>query len=412
MSVKAIVIVGAGHAARRAAEALRARDAEVQITLVGDEDALPYDRPVLSKEALTHDDGIDRAYVRDARWYEEQRITLMLGTRVASIDRVQRTVSTDGGGVLPYDALLLATGSRIRPYSGPIDAGVKVHYVRTVADARALRDVLLPGTRVAILGGGFVGLEVAASARKLGCNVSVFEAASRLLQRSMPAVVGEYLCEMHRAQGVDVRLGVSVTALRRHGETAIDVETNHDTVTADVVLVGIGVLANVELAQAAGLAVNNGIVVDAGCRTDDPYIFAAGEVTSHFNPLLQRHLRVESWQVAENQPAVAAANMLGGDETYAEIPWLWSDQYSCNVQTLGMFSPEEHAGSASPLAMRGTPDDGAFALFALDDAQRLRAAVTINAGRDMAVCRRLMASGKVLDVAALQNSTVAMRSLL
>lgn len=412
MSAKAIVIVGAGHAARRAAEALRVRDAKVQITLVGEEDALPYDRPVLSKEALTQPDGIDRAYIRDAAWYASQRITLMLGTRVQSIDRVHRHVMTDADTVLPYDALLLATGSRIRPYPGPTDAGVKVHYVRTVADAQALREALMPDTRVAILGGGFVGLEVAASARKLGCRVSVFEAASRLLQRSMPAPVGAHLCAMHRAQGVDVRLGVRVTALRRRGDAAIDVETDQGTVTADVVVVGVGVLPNVELAQAAGLAVDNGIVVDAQCRTGDPCIFAAGEVTSHFNPLLQRHLRVESWQVAENQPVVAAANMLGGDETYAEIPWLWSDQYDCNVQILGMFSPEAHGLSAVRLPMRGTPNDGAFSLFALDESQRLRAVVTINAGRDMAVCRRLMASGKALDISALQDSAVALRSLL
>ncbi|WP_347556664.1 FAD-dependent oxidoreductase [Robbsia sp. KACC 23696] len=412
MSRKHYVIVGAGHAARRAAESLRAGDAEAGITLIGDENALPYDRPVLSKEALTKADGTDRAFIRDAAWYDAQRITLLLGTRVTAIDRAQRRVLTDAGKTVPYDALLLATGSRVRPFPGAVDPDVRVHYVRTVADAQALRAALRPDTRVAILGGGFVGLEVAASARTLGCQVSLFESAPRLLQRSMPAVVGASLGALHRSHGVDIRLATRIDALRRHGASAIEVVTDRGNVTADVVVVGIGVLPNVALAEAAGLTVENGIVVNAQCRTDDPCIFAAGEVTSHFNPLLQRRLRIESWQVAENQPLVAAANMLGGDEAYAEIPWLWSDQYDCNVQTLGVFEPEDQTPSAAHLVLRGDAEGGAYALFALDDAQRLRAAVTVNAGRDMAVCRRLMVSGKTLSSAALQDSAIALRSLM
>ncbi|WP_429497112.1 NAD(P)/FAD-dependent oxidoreductase [Robbsia andropogonis] len=412
MSVKSIVVAGAGHAARRAAEALRERDAEVRITLVGAEEALPYDRPVLSKEALTSADGARRAFIRDAAWYDAQRITLQLGTRVTAIDRSRRVVTTDRGGALPYDALLLATGSRVRPFPGPVDTDVPLHYVRTVADAQALRAVLQPGTRVAVLGGGFIGLEVAASARALGCTVTLFEAAPRLLQRSMPSTVGAYLLALHRGRGVDVRLGARMTALRRSDEGAIAVDAGADSITADVVVVGIGVLPNVELAAAAGLRVDNGIVVDAQCRTEDPHISAAGEVTSHFNPLLGRHLRVESWQVAENQPVVAAANMLGADDRYAEIPWLWSDQYTCNVQTLGIFASPDMADASERLVLRGDPANDVFSLFSLDGGQRLQAAVTVNAGRDMAVCRRLLTAGKSLDPAALQDGAVTLRSLL
>lgn len=405
MSSDVCVIVGAGHAARRAAETLRSLDADVRIVMIGAEDALPYDRPVLSKDALTSADGEARAFIRDAAWYAAQRIELRLGMRVDAIDRAGRRVLLADGCALDYDCLLIATGSRVRLFPGAVDEGVALHYVRTVEDARALRAAMLPGKRVAVLGGGFIGLEVAASARTLGCETVVIEAAPRVLHRSMPVEIGEYMQALHRAHGVDMRVGTSILAIRSNGSACI-VETQHGPVDADVIVVGVGVVPNVELARDAGLETVDGIVVDSQCRTADPCVFAAGEVTSHFNPLLMRHLRVESWQVAENQPAVAAVNMLGGDASYAEMPWLWSDQYDCNVQTLGVF---DHAHRR---VLRGDPARGAFSLFALDGEARLAAAVTVNAGRDMAVCKRLLSSRKVLDATKLADSEVSLRSLL
>ncbi|OJA60285.1 anthranilate 1,2-dioxygenase system ferredoxin--NAD(+) reductase [Burkholderia ubonensis] len=406
MSADPVLIVGAGHAARRTAEALRARDADVRIVMIGAERELPYDRPALSKDALLSDGGEARAFVRDAAWYDAQRIALRLGTRVDAIERDAQRVRLDDGATLPYRRLVLATGSRVRRFGGPVDAGVPLHYVRTVADARALRAALAPGKHVAVLGGGFIGLEVAAAARQLGCAVTVIDPAARLLQRALPDVVGAFAQRMHDGRGVEFRLSALPRAIRRGAAGGAVVETDGGDVTADIVVVGIGVVPNVELAQAAGLDVDNGVRVDAGCRTSDPAIFAAGEVTMHFNPLLGRHVRIESWQVAENQPAVAAANALGADEAYAELPWLWSDQYDCNLQMLGLF------GGERTTVVRGDPSKGAFSVFGLGDDGRLVAAAAVNAGRDIGACRRMIAAGAVPDPERLADPAVNLKAFL
>ena len=405
MSNEAYVIAGAGHAARRAAETLRLKAPESRILMIGEEAELPYDRPVLSKDALLGVEGEQRAFIRDANWYAQERIEMRLGVRVTAIDREQQCVLLNDGARVGYQRLLIATGSRVRRFGGPVDEGVKLHYVRTIADARALREVLAPDARVAVLGGGFIGLEVAASAISRGCAVTVIEPASRLLQRSMPAEVGAFMLGLHRRHGVDMQLDTTPLAIHKT-PTGATVKTDRGEVHADVVVIGIGVVPNVELAASAGLLVDNGIVVDQHCRTADPLIFAAGEVTSHFNALLGRHVRVESWQVAENQPAVAAANMLGGEEPYAEMPWLWSDQYDCNLQTLGVFAAHQSVFS------RGDPEGGSFCMLALGADDRLEAAVTVNCGREVAVCRRLMAAGKVLDHARLADPDTPLKALL
>ncbi|KVN41874.1 pyridine nucleotide-disulfide oxidoreductase [Burkholderia pyrrocinia] len=406
MSADPIVIVGAGHAARRAAEALRARDADARIVMIGAECELPYDRPALSKDALLSAGGEQRAFVRDAAWYDAQRIDLRLGTRVDAIERDAQRVRLDDGATLPYRRLVLTTGSRVRTFGGPVDAGVPLHYVRTVADARALRAALAPGKHVAVLGGGFIGLEVAAAARQLGCFVTVIDPAAGLLQRALPDVVGAFAQRMHDGRGVAFRLSTRPRAIRRGACGGAVVETDRGDVAADVVVVGIGVVPNVELAEAAGLDVDNGVRVDAGCRTNDPAIFAAGEVTMHFNPLLGRHVRIESWQVAENQPAVAAANALGADETYAELPWLWSDQYDCNLQMLGLF------GGEKTTVVRGDPSNGPFTVFGLGEDGRLVAAAAVKAGRDIGACRRMIAAGAAPDPEQLADPAVNLKTFL
>ncbi|KUY56534.1 anthranilate 1,2-dioxygenase system ferredoxin--NAD(+) reductase [Burkholderia sp. RF2-non_BP3] len=406
MSADPFVIVGAGHAARRTAEALRARDADARIVMIGAERELPYDRPALSKDALLGDGGEQRAFIRDAAWYDAQRIELRLGTCVDAIERDAQRVRLDDGATLPYARLVLATGSRVRAFGGPVDDGVVPHYVRTVADARALRAQLAPGRRVAVLGGGFIGLEVAAAARQLGCDVTVIDPAQRLLQRALPEVVGAYARQLHDARGVTFQMATLPRAIRRAPGGSAIVETDRGDVPADVVVIGIGVVPNVELAQAAGLEVDNGIRVDAGCRTADRAIFAAGEVTMHFNPLLGRHVRIESWQVAENQPAVAAANLLGADEIYAELPWLWSDQYDCNLQMLGLF------GGERTTVVRGDPASGPFTVFGLDDDGKIAAVAAANLGRDIGASRRLIAAGAVPDPAKLADPAVNLKTFL
>lgn len=405
MSNERHVIVGAGHAARRAAETLRARDADVEIVMVGEEPHAPYDRPVLSKDALMSEEGERKAFIRQHDWYASNRIDLRVSAKVTDVDRRRACVRLHDGSEIGYDRLLLATGSRVRRFSGPVDERVPLHYVRTLADARALRAVLAPGKRVAILGGGFIGLEVAAAATQAGCKATVIEPAAALLQRALPNSVGQHIAALHERNGVDLRLGTMPHAIGyRNGCASIG--TDAGAVDADVVVVGIGVVPNVELAEGCELEVRNGIVVDEQCRTNDPAIFAAGEVTMHTNPLLGCSIRIESWQVAENQPVVAAENMLGGEAIYAELPWLWSDQFDCNVQTLGIIEAQHR------LVTRGDPANGSFCVAALDEVGRMRAAIAVNSGRDVGACRRLIASGTVMDEARLADVSVSLRSLL
>jgi anthranilate 1,2-dioxygenase ferredoxin reductase subunit len=405
MSNERHVIVGAGHAARRAAETLRALNADVEILMIGEEPHAPYDRPTLSKDALMSEEGERKAFIRQHDWYAAHRIDLRLSSTVTEVVRKRACVRLHDGSEIGYDRLLLATGSRVRRFSGPWDPRVPLHYVRTLADARALRAVLAPGKRVAILGGGFIGLEVAAAATQAGCKATVIEPAPALLQRALPDSVAHHIGALHERNGVDLRLGTMPHAITyENGGASIEIDAG--AVAADVVVAGIGVVPNVELAEACGLNVSNGIVVDEQCRTNDPAIFAAGEVTMHANPLLGRSVRIESWQVAENQPVVAAENMLGGGAIYAELPWLWSDQFDCNVQTLGIIEAQHR------LVTRGDPVIGSFCVMALDEIGRMRAAVSVNSGRDIGACRRLISSGTVMDDVRLADASVSLRSLL
>ncbi len=395
-----LVIVGGGQAGRRAAEVLRERAPDARICIIGDESHLPYDRPSLSKDALLDEERERHAFIRDAAYYESQRIELRLGLKVTAIDRADRSLSLSDGSQLMYDRLLLATGSRVRKlHGGP------VHYLRTLDDARHLRVRLEQGARVVIVGGGFVGLEVAATAIGRGCAVTLIEPADRLLKRSMPPEVSEFMRQLHASRGVEFRLGVQVTDIQQAADGSVRVATSEGDLSADAVVAGIGVIPNTELAEQAGLEVSDGIVVNDECRTSDPNIFAAGEVTRHFVSSVGRHIRVESWQVAEKQPAVAAANMLGAAERYNEMPWLWSDQYDCNVQSLGTFD------GTHTMVLRGAISAGAFSMIGLDEAGSVRAAVTVNSGKDMAVFVRMAAGGPV-DRTLLGDTSVSLRSLL
>lgn len=400
MQSQNLVIVGGGQAGRRAAEVLRERAPDARICIIGDEIHLPYDRPSLSKDALLDAEREQHAFIRDVDYYRSQRIEVRLGLTVTAIHRADRLLALSDGSNVAYDRLLLATGSRVRTLQGG-----PVHYLRTLDDARKLRIRLARGARVVIVGGGFIGLEVAATAIGRGCAVTLVEPADRLLKRSMPAEVSEFMRQLHVSRGVAFRLGAQVTDIQQAPDGSVRVATSEGELVADAVVAGIGVVPNTELAQQAGLEVRDGIVVNDECRTSDPDIFAAGEVTQHFVASIGRHMRVESWQVAEKQPAVAAANMLGAAERYDETPWLWSDQYDCNVQSLGTFE-DTHT-----VVLRGAISDGAFSMIGLNDAGNVRAAVTVNNGKDMAIFVRMVAGGPV-DANQLADTSVSLRSLL
>jgi NADPH-dependent 2,4-dienoyl-CoA reductase/sulfur reductase-like enzyme len=403
MSSQRHVIIGAGHAGGRAAEAMRALGFAGRILLIGEEPHLPYERPPLSKELLQGKADMFGP-IRPAAFWQEKQIALRLGMRAAAIDPAAKTVTLADGAVEPYDKLLLATGGAVRRLPLPgVDLG-NVFYLRTLDDSRAIDARLIPDAKVVVIGGGFIGLETAASARLRGCAVTVVELADRLMARCVPPEISQTFLDLHRKQGVDIRLGAGVARIEGTDRVARVLTSEGETLAADLVVVGIGITPDTGLAQAAGLAVDDGIVVDEYCRTSAPDVFAAGDVTRHFSPVYGRHLRLESWQNAQNQ-AIAAARVMCGEETpYAEVPWMWSDQFDAKLEVAGM------PAAWDAVVLRGDPSTGAYMLFQLSGGRPV-GAMSVSQPRDMRFARRLLQAGKPVDPAALADEGVSMREL-
>lgn len=402
---KHIVIVGAGHAGGRAAEALRAAGYQGRVTLVGSEKHPPYERPPLSKELLAGAIEHAKTYLNPESFYAEKDIALRLGATVGAIDRKAQRVEIEGGEAIPYDALLLTTGARARKLPLPGGDGQRVFYLRDIDDSLALRERLTEGVRLAVIGAGFIGLEVAATARKRGAQVTVLELAPHPLARVAAPELGEFLARLHRGKGVDLQTGVKVTGIEDTGSELRILLDGAPPVLADYVAIGIGAQPNVELAQQAGIETRDGIIVDQFGRSSDPQVFAAGDVTRHLNPLLGRHVRLEAWQNAQNQGIAVAKVMAGGELPFQEIPWFWTDQYETNIQMAG--APDKW----DRVVFRGEPGDPSFTLFQLLDG-KVVAAVTVNNARDMRFGRMLIQNGKIVDPALLGDKTAKLQDLV
>jgi 3-phenylpropionate/trans-cinnamate dioxygenase ferredoxin reductase subunit len=402
-----MVIVGAGECGGRAALALRDLGYEGPITLVGDEPHLPYERPPLSKEALTGEAPAIKAIASDEQ-LAERSIRHIHSVRAIAIDRAAHTVQLSDGSSLPYEKLLLATGSVPRKLPIP-GLGRRCVYLRTFNDALAIRAHFGAGNRVAIIGGGFIGLELAAAARKLGAIVTVIEAQPRILMRGVPAEIAEIIRKAHEAEGVKVLTGQGITSVADNGAVRITLADGHEIV-ADLAVIGIGAVPVTALAAEAGLTIDNGIAVDEQLRTADPDILAAGDCCSF--PLAVydgRRVRLEAWRNAQEQGALAAKNMLGAGEAHAAVPWFWSDQYGLTLQIAGL-SDEGRS------TVRRDLDDGAFILFHLAEDGRLVAASGIGPGnavaRDIRLAEMLIAKRARPAPDALQSQTVKLKSLL
>ena len=306
----------------------------MEIVVVGAERHPPYERPPVSKAILAGSAAFESAYLRPTSYYAEQNITLRLEARVESIDRSAGRVRLADGDLLDYATLVIATGARARtlPIAPAGERGI--YYVRDIDDALALQAELSPGRRLAVIGGGFIGLEVAAAACVRGCEVAVVEAAAHVLARVVAPELAEYVRALHVAHGVALYEGVTAGALERR-DGAFRFEAGDERLVADAIVVGVGAIPNVELAAAAGLAIENGIIVDEYGRTSDPQIYATGDVTYHYNPLLRRSLRLESWQNAQNQAVAVAHAIAGTPVPYTDLPWFWTDQYDANIQLTG-----------------------------------------------------------------------------
>lgn len=399
-----IVIVGAGHAGGRAAQAMRQAGFDGRIVLIGEEAYPPYERPPLSKELLYGDDGLEKAQLHDPAWYAEHDVELRLGARATAVDPATHTVTLEGGETLHYDKLLLTTGARVRRLPIPGAELDGVSYIRDFDDTCALRERLKPGIRAVVIGGGFIGLETAASALKRGASVVVLEAADRLMGRSVAPEVAAWFADMHRRHGVDIRLGAAIAAIEGHGRVERVVMADGEAIPADVVVIGIGIVPNAELAEAAGLDVDNGVVVDARGRTSDPDIYAAGDVANQPNVFAGRRLRLESYQNAQDQAMAVARNMCGGDQAYEDSLWVWSDQHDVNLQMTG--APD----AWDDLVWRGDVDGGCFTVFYLKDG-RIVAVNTVNNGREMKPAQRLMQTGKRFDRASLADPEIRLLKL-
>ncbi|RKT08942.1 3-phenylpropionate/trans-cinnamate dioxygenase ferredoxin reductase subunit [Streptomyces sp. 1114.5] len=403
-----IVIVGASLGGAKAAEALREAGYRGGIVLIGEEHERPYERPPLSKGYLQGKTSREKIYVHPPQWYGEQDVTLRLGTAVTSIDPAGHTVTLADDGRIEYDKLLLTTGSvpRRLPVPGADQDGVL--YLRRVEDSDRIRAALRPGARIAVVGAGWIGLEVAAAAREAGAEVTVLEALELPLLRVLGREVAQVFADLHRAHGVDLRFGVKVAELTGDRGTVTGVRLGDGTtVAADAVVVGIGISPATGLAEAAGLEVDNGIKTDRQLRTSDPDVFAAGDAANAYHPLFDRHIRVEHWANAVNQPRTAARAMLGQpDAVYDRVPYFFTDQYDLGAEYVGYVEPDGY----DRVVFRGDPAAREFIAFWLSGG-RVRAGMNVNVWDVTDPIRELVRSGRVVDTKALADPDVPLGEL-
>jgi 3-phenylpropionate/trans-cinnamate dioxygenase ferredoxin reductase subunit len=399
-----LVIVGGGQAAAQAVQSLRQQNYAGAITMLADEPYPPYQRPPLSKKYLAGELTRERLLLRPAAFYQEKGVTLELGCRAAELDLAARKVRLEDGRSLGYDRLLLTTGSRVRRLAVPGVDLAGVHYLRTIADVDAITASLTPGARAVLVGAGYIGLEVAAVLRQRGLTVTVLEALDRVLSRAVSPEVSAFYAACHHAAGVALHYRAVVKALQ--GTTRVTaVETaDGETFACDVVIIGIGVVPNVELAAAAGLACDNGIRVDEFARTADPCVVAAGDCTNHPHPLLGRHIRLESVPNAIHQAKVAAATLLGAPVAYSEVPWFWSDQYDLKLQIVGLSTGYDE------VVLRGDPATRSFAAFYLSGG-RLLAVDAVNSPREFLAGKKLVASRASVPADTLRDPRIDLAAL-
>ena len=399
-----LVIVGGGQAAAQAVQSLRQQSFTGAITLLSDEPHPPYQRPPLSKKYFAGELARERLLLRPATFYAEKGVALELGARVEEIEPAERRVRLRDGRTLAYDRLLLATGSRARVLPVPGADLPGVHYFRTIADVDSILASLAPGARAVLVGAGYIGLEVAASARQRGFDVTVLEAADRVMSRTVSAEVSAFYEACHRTAGVAIHCNAGVKAFHGGARVTAVETTDGRQFACDVAIIGIGIEPNVELAARAGLPCSNGIVVDELARTADPNIVAAGDCTNHPLPLLERRVRLESVPNAIHQAKVAAASLVGTPSPYSEVPWFWSDQYDLKLQIAGLSTGYDE------VVLRGDPAARSFAAFYLRAGQLL-AVDAVNSPKEFIAGKKLVANRARIAPDVLRDATIDLTPL-
>ena len=399
-----VVIVGAGHAAGQLVTSLAQHPYDGSITLIGNEAYFPYQRPPLSKKFLAGEMDVERLYVRPASFYDEAGIDVRLETHVESLDREAKCVRTSAGDVVDYDKLVLALGSRVRRLRVDGTDLDGVHYLRSIADVTAIREEFAKGTRVVVIGAGYIGLEVAAVARQADLDVTVIEMADRVMSRVVSPEISDFYQIEHTNQGVKLRLATGVKSINGKKGVRSVTTSEGDEIPADVVIIGVGIVPNTELATAADLDVDDGIVVDEHCVTSDPDIYAIGDCTQHPNAIFDRKLRLESVHNAVEQAKTAAANLCGLDDAYCEVPWFWSDQYDLKLQIAGL------SDGYDDVVIRGNPAERSFSCIYLRE-DRIIAVDAINAPRDFVHSKQLIACRARVDTSRLADAEIELRAL-
>lgn len=398
-----IVIIGGGLAGAKSAEALRKQGYKGGVTIVCAEPHLPYERPPLSKDFLAGKSEFAQAVVHPLSWYKENDIRVRQHTRATGVDPGRRQVTLDSGGVLSYDKLILATGSVARHLPLPGTDAQNVLYLRTVEESKAIRSHFGEGRALAIIGGGWIGLEVAAAARASGTKVTILEGNSLPLLNVLGPELARVFAKLHRDNGVDLRCDVRITEVVQLDGRATGVRLQDgEVIDADAVVIGIGVAPEIELARAAGLAMDNGVLVDATLRSSDPDIYAVGDIANHDHPVLGHRVRVEHWATALNQPATAVASILSGPTQYTELPYFFSDQFDLGMEYIG-HAPN---GSYDRIEVRGELEGLEFIAFWMDPQNRIKAAMNVNIWDVIEPIKKLIVSGRSVDPARLTNSAI------
>ena len=397
-----MVIIGCGQAGGQAAASLRQEKYEGPITMIGQEPYIPYQRPPLSKQYLSGEQEKEKLSLRQESFYSEKEINLMLETSVLSLDPHKKELQLENDETVTYDKLLIATGGRPRKLEVDGHTLKGIHYLRNIDDVDAIKTQMRTSQNLVIVGGGYIGLEVASVAIKRGLTVSVLEMESRILERVTTEEMSAFYHQLHTDEGVNILTSTQAKAFKG-SETVESVVCGDHEIPADLVIVGIGILPNTEMAEAAGLKTNNGLVVDEHCRTSNEHIFAAGDCTNHPNPILNRRLRLESVPNAMEQGRVAASNMLGGSKSYASMPWFWSDQYEHKLQMVGFSKDSDQS------VVRGDMESKSFTVFYLQD-DSIIAADSVNNPKEFMASKQLV--GKKASIEALADTSIELKTLI
>ncbi|NNE57822.1 MAG: FAD-dependent oxidoreductase [Hellea sp.] len=403
---KICLVIGGSHAAAQFVVSLRQGGWEGDIVLIGDELDLPYHRPPLSKDFMSGDKTIEDILIRPGSVYKTANIELHLGVHATHIDRTAKTVLTDKAGTFAYDKLVLATGARVRRLNIPGADRDNIFYLRSTKDVVPIKAAIAPDKKAVIIGGGYIGLETAASMRKQGMSVTVLEAMERILQRVTAPVMSDFYRRVHTEEGVVIAESQVASAIETHEQGMTVHTTSGDKFDADMVVIGIGVIPNMELADDAGLKTGDGIFVNEFCQTNDPDIYAIGDVTWHYNPIYDTHIRLESVPNATEQGKTAALHINGNEKPYNSLPWFWSDQFDLKLQIAGLF------GGYDEIIVRGDPDNSRNVATFYFKGDRLLAVDAVNSPREFMMSKMALSKDKMLDKSILIDPNGDLKSAI